>query len=45
MLLDCIICQVYEFVLNLADVVCLATHADVALFEAITFVFMRDYYP
>lgn len=45
MLLDCIICQVHEFVLNLADVVCLSTHADVALFEAITFVFMRDHYP
>ena len=45
MLLDCIICQMYEFVLDLVDVICLATHADVALFETIAFVLMRDHYP
>ena len=45
MLLDCIVRQVYKFVLDLADIVCLATHADVALFETIAFVFMRDQYP
>ena len=45
MLLDCIVCQMYEFVLDLVDVICLSTHADVALFETIAFVLMRDHYP
>ena len=35
----------YEFVLDLVDVICLATHANVALFETIAFVLMRNHYP
>ena len=45
MLLDSVVCQVHELVLDLVDVVRLATHADVALFEAVAFVFVRDHHP
>ena len=45
MLLNSVVGQVDKLVLDLADVVRLATHADVALFEAVALVFVRDHYP